>query len=187
MQGALKFTGLGTDKFQQDLEEASTEVRDFAGVLKDVVHDIVNFGKSVPGAPDMIQTPVGPVGLLPPPKAGESWWDRLTANIGRAPWNMPRQAMLDNEGKPIPGTAYDPDAQFNNAKQAWANWKSKGLSDEAEAAELGNESGESGFNPLAANPDGSSRGINQWSKDRRDKILSLLAWMSGQSRTTRSS
>lgn len=57
------------------------------------------------------------------------------------------------------------------AKQSYDFWRSKGLSSVAALAMLGNEQGESGFNPKAVGDHGAARGIFQWHKKRRDEIL----------------
>jgi hypothetical protein len=113
-------TYLTSPQFKEDFQAAEDEFHKFVVAMGNLIERIERWfdpdtGKAVPGAPEMTQTPLGPVGILPAPQANESWWDRLTGNIGHAPWNMPKQPMLDNHGNPItPGI----DAWRSSATQA---------------------------------------------------------------------
>jgi hypothetical protein len=57
-------------------------------------------------------------------------------------------------------------------KAAWDFWKAQGFTDAGAGAMAANEQAESGGDPNAVGDSGNARGLYQWHKDRRDKILS---------------
>jgi Phage tail lysozyme len=58
-----------------------------------------------------------------------------------------------------------------NAQESWAHWKTQGYSDDAAAALVAMEEGESNFNPTIRGDNGASIGAFQWDATRRAAIL----------------
>ena len=87
---------------------------------------------------------------------GAAWWDKNFA----APTPLSPDAQQSAA-----------DAQQSAAQESYQFWRSKGLSAVAALAMVGNEQGESGFDPHAVGDGGAAGGSFQWHKDRRDRIL----------------
>jgi len=62
-------------------------------------------------------------------------------------------------------------ARNGMAKESFDFWTSKGMTPAQAAGMVANEDRESGFNTGAVGDNGAARGIFQWHKDRRDKLL----------------
>ena len=74
-------------------------------------------------------------------------------------------------GSPQRGPAVNTRQQSENALRSYRFWRSKGLSREAALAMVGNEQGESNFNPNAVGDGGLAGGPFQHHRDRRNAIL----------------
>ncbi|NTA27395.1 phage tail tip lysozyme [Allorhizobium ampelinum] len=73
---------------------------------------------------------------------------------------------------PAPAQNINTKQQSENALESYRFWREKGLPREAALAMVGNEEGESSFNPRAVGDGGRAGGIMQWHPDRRNAILS---------------
>ncbi len=158
---------LVSDDFQEKIKKAGEEVGAFGQAVEKVAGGVdrwaVRFGLIAPpeGDKDWHFTGIPGVDRAMPNSAGSTvpWWLDTPGNAAKRAFGFKPSYSLDSP------------TQQNNEKQAWDFWKSKGLSDEAAAAELGNEAGESGFDPSVRGDGGKAGGIKQWHDDRRQALI----------------